>query len=356
MTRARDVAGFISNISASGKNFLINGGFDHFQRGTASQRIQAGQWWADRWTPGLFQVGRHQRVALGYVNSELNSPYALRVGSSNLTEDSNGTRMKAAQTIESSNSLPLAGKKVTLSYWVKFSSATFTSISNLAGGGNSSFSNFNPYIAYYTSTTDGATGSTFPDSSTGSPIVNGSLPTTWTKYTITGTVPTNAKNVGVVFEFGTLGSTTTSDALFYDIAQVQLEIGSVATTFSRAGGSIGAELALCQRYYCKMGGDSAFGIIGPGIATNTNSAAFIVNLPVPMRVSPNITEYSTLGVTDLTAINSPVTSLSLVTTETTRFSARMDTGVSSGGLTQFRPMFLRNFNSSSGYLAFGAEF
>ena len=27
MTRARDVAGFISNVNAAGKNFLINGGF-----------------------------------------------------------------------------------------------------------------------------------------------------------------------------------------------------------------------------------------------------------------------------------------------------------------------------------------
>lgn len=297
MTRARDLASYVSTVNAAGKNFLINGGFDHFQRGTAAQRITGGQWWADRWTPALYQVGRHQRIALGYINPELNSPYALRVGSSSIAEDSNGTRMKASQTIESINALSLAGKKITLSYWVKFSNSTFTSISNVAGGGNSSFGNFNPQITYFTATTDGATGSTFPDSTTNIQIVNGSLPTTWTKYTITGTVPTNAKNVGAVFEFSTLGSTTVSDDLYYDVAQVQLEIGSVATTFSRAGGNFGAELTLCQRYYQRFtAGSSGYVPMSEfGLVNATTQITLQMRHIVPMRAEVNAIDHSGLS-------------------------------------------------------------
>lgn len=354
MTRARDVAGFISSVNAAGKNFLINGGFDHFQRGTTATRITSGQWLADRWTPALFQVGRHQRISLGYVNSELNSPYALRVGSSSIAEDAGGTRMKAAQTIESINALPLAGKKVTLSFWVRFSSATFTSISNVAGGGNSSYGNFNPYIAYYTSTTDGATSSTFPDSNTISPILNGSLPTTWTKYTITGTVPTNAKNVGVVFEFGTLGSTTASDGLYYDLAQVQLEIGSVATNFSRAGGNFGAELTLCQRYYQRFNaGSSGYTPLSEfGLANTTTQVTLQIRHTVPMRSEVFAVDHSGLSLYGGTGGFASVSSVAL-----TRSSglyteiAPQTTGLTIGQFFRLQPN-----NVAGAYIGFNAEF
>jgi hypothetical protein len=357
MTRARDVAGLISSVNAAGKNFLINGGFDHFQRGTSVTRLTSGQWLADRWTPALFQTGRHQRIALGYVNSDLNSPYALRVGSESVAENAGGSRMKAAQTIESINALPLAGKRVTLSYWIRFSSATFTSVSNVAGGGNSAYGSFNPYIAYYTSTTDGATASTFPNSSTGSPIANGSLPTVWTKYTITGVVPTNAQNVGVVFEFGTLGSTAVSDGLFYDLAQVQLEIGSVATNFSRAGGSFGAELALCQRYYvrytCETG--APFAVFAPsGYAASTTLALGWTTLPTQLRTYPTALEYGGNLIVDTGSGTFAVTNVTLQDRSSTKVISANYTVAS--GLTAGQFATVRANNSASAYVAFGAEF
>jgi hypothetical protein len=354
MTRARDVAGFISSVNAAGKNFLINGGFDHFQRGTSVTRLTAGQWLADRWTPALFQTGRHQRIALGYVNSDLNSPYALRVGSESVAENAGGSRMKASQTIESINALPLAGKRVTLSYWIRFSSATFTSVNNLVGGGNSAFGNFNPYIAYYTSTTDGATASTFPNSSTGSPITNGSLPTVWTKYTITGVVPTNAQNVGVVFEFGTLGSTAVSDGLFYDLAQVQLEIGSVATNFSRAGGNFGAELALCQRYYQRFNaGSSGYTPLSEfGLANATTQVTLQIRHTVPMRAEVFAVDHSGLSLYGGTGGFASVSSVSL-TRSSGQFTeiAPQTTGLTIGQFFRLQPN-----NVAGAYIGFNAEF
>jgi len=49
---------------------------------------------------------------------------------------------------------------------------------------------------------------------------------------------------------GATNISATNGATFY-ITGVQLETGTQATTFTTAGGSYGAELALCQRYYEK---------------------------------------------------------------------------------------------------------
>jgi hypothetical protein len=283
MTRARDVAGYISNVNAAGKNILLNGSFDHWQRGNARTYMFNGMYLADRWTGAeLYQQSGHQRVALGYVNSELNSQYALRVTSSSLAENGGGTRMRTTQKVESINTYQLRGKKVTLSFWVRFSAATIPSITNST---NSAYSGWSGVIGYYTASTDGAIGTTPDDSSSVLTIAQGSFPTSWTKYTVTGTVPTNANNVSAYFGFATLGSTTASSDAWYEIANVQLETGSIATSFSRAGGSIGAELALCQRYYQQINSanpDAAF----PIVREATTTAVLPLYLPVTMRTTP----------------------------------------------------------------------
>tara|TARA_B110000503_G_scaffold134134_1_gene212649 strand:+ start:77 stop:634 length:558 start_codon:yes stop_codon:yes gene_type:complete len=80
---------------------------------------------------------------------------------------------------------------------------------------------------------------------TNTAIAQGSLPTTWTKYTATYTVPTNTNNICV--DIGFTGEVNAGTADWYEISQVQIEIGSTATPFEQR--LFGAELALCQRYY-----------------------------------------------------------------------------------------------------------
>jgi hypothetical protein len=80
---------------------------------------------------------------------------------------------------------------------------------------------------------------------TSTSIAQGSLPTTWTKITNTYTVPTNTNNIAVVVTFDGLPDAGTGD--WYEISQVQVEVGSTATPFEQR--SIGTELALCERYY-----------------------------------------------------------------------------------------------------------
>jgi hypothetical protein len=84
------------------------------------------------------------------------------------------------------------------------------------------------------------------------------------------------------------------------IANVQLELGSVATDFEHR--SYGEELALCQRYYCNnfpTGTTPANGLsINPqGVAgwttfSSTAARSPFIYYPVTMRATPSLTLYS----------------------------------------------------------------
>jgi hypothetical protein len=67
--------------------------------------------------------------------------------------------------------------------------------------------------------------------------------------------------------------------------QIQLELGSAATPFSRAGGTFQQELAACQRYY-KSSTATYDGYLGQCAATTTARIGF--PLPVSMRVAPSV--------------------------------------------------------------------
>ena len=228
---------------AGGRNVLINGDFKVWQRGNARTKLNAGSYLTDRWGPILYQSGAYERVA-GRATQ-----YAMRVSSSSVAEDSNGTRMWLVQKVESLNSYRLRSQQVTLSFWVRFSSATCSSSTATAYG------NWTADIGYYTSTTDSATGSTADDSGTALTLTNGSLPTTWTKYSVTGTCPSNINNLHARFGFGGLGNTTSNSGVWYEVAEVQLEAGAVATSFEFE--DYGTTLVKCQRYFGKSGGLSA---------------------------------------------------------------------------------------------------
>jgi len=89
-------------------------------------------------------------------------------------------------------------------------------------------------------------------------------------------------------------ASTTMSVEFDDgtLSNVQLELGSTATTFEQRG--IGTELALCQRYYQKLnslsGGNVGFGY---GICYSTTSCFAYVKYAGPMRAAPTISQSNT---------------------------------------------------------------
>ena len=276
---------------AGGRNLLINGDFKVWQRGTAVQ-ANAGQgaYAADRWCGShQFQNSRTQRTAISSAPSGLLSQYALRSSSATTAQNANGTRMRIAQKIESLNSYRLRGQQVTLSFWARFSSATVSSVSNSGGGGDSAYNNFGYSIGSYTSTTDSATNTTAADTAINGTITNGGLPTTWTKYTLTGTVSASANNVDVVFGFSSLGSTASADTEWFELAQIQLEAGAVATPFEFE--DISETLDKCKRYYHEQNTTYVY----YNIFNSGNCATSFVKFPMTMRAAPTITVFDAVG-------------------------------------------------------------
>lgn len=88
----------------------------------------------------------------------------------------------------------------------------------------------------------------------------------------------------------------TNGATFY-ITGVQLEVGTQATTFTTAGGSYGAELALCQRYYEKAYDpdttpSQAYAYFTPTGSTIVNGQLHsIIKYSVSKRARPTFTVY-----------------------------------------------------------------
>ena len=281
-----------ANTTVSFKNRLINGDFEIWQRGTAQAFITAGVYLADRWTCMGFQQARHQRVSVASPVAGMTARFAMRVSSSpNSDNGSGGTRMDLSQKIENINSYDLAGQTITYSYWIRFSSATFTSIANST---NSAFLSFNSYLASSTTNTDAATSTDSIGSVNGQRVIaNGSLPTTWTKITQTATIPAGANNVALRLQFQALGSTTNPEDNWYEVTELQIELGSSPTAFDHRPYPV--ELMLCQRYCVVIGptagpqnySDNYYRFAIVAVGESGGSATTIFQYPVLMRVTPS---------------------------------------------------------------------
>jgi hypothetical protein len=98
---------------------------------------------------------------------------------------------------------------------------------------------------------------------------------------------------------GAVSVVGTSGATLY-ITGVQLEKGSTATSFDYR--PYGTELALCQRYYYRIGGGTGSSTtatrssIGYGFSSTTTSTSIGVPLPVTMRAVPTLNFGGTLTV------------------------------------------------------------
>jgi len=157
------------------------------------------------------------------------------------------------------------------------------------------------------------------------------LTTTWTKYSKTFTVPSlsgitlgTTENTSytalsfwldagssVAIRSGSIGQASKT----ISIAQVQLEIGSVATPFEQI--PYGLSLQLCQRYYQRNPiATGAFGttpssyLDGRSYNPSTVSASVAITryLPVVMRANPTVTFYYDIQDGATTGPSSPVSS------------------------------------------------
>jgi hypothetical protein len=277
------INGFTPNIgNMGGRNIVINGAMQVAQRGTS--RSFGGTYnTLDRWAMGQYQQAGHEQVSV--TDTSVPVKKAIKVTSSSTSEASSGTRMALAQIVESQNCDFLAGKTVTLSFYIRFSDATMT------GGGDFLFQ-LNEYDSVDPNLL--TTGATRENNTT---IAQGSLPTSWTKYTKTITCSSTMKNLGARFLFSNLFNTTANSDEWYEVTGVQLEVGSTATPFEHR--SYGDELLRCQRYFEKKGQSStstawAFYEMNAVMAQSTNYVQGD-KFKVEKRTDPTLVFYSRNG-------------------------------------------------------------
>ena len=314
----------------AGKNKIINGEFDFWQRGTSFTITTSGlTYTADRWyshiigatvgctvsqqtfTPGTAPVA-------GYEGQ-----YFIRQNVTTLTSQS---LQALGQRIEDVRSF--AGQTVTVSFYAKAdASRNYTSrfVQNFGSGGSSEVI-----------TSTGATHA---------------LTTSWQRFTVSVAVPSvSGKTIGTSSYLAILLDGPSNTANTLDVWGFQIEYGSKATPFQTATGSIQGELAACQRYYYRTptpsGSSDRITIFGT--CTSTTECRVNIQMPVQMRIAPTAVDYANLRAYDGAGFPT-VTSLSLGS-----LSPGIAEVITVGtGYTAYRPTAIAN--NTSGYIGLTAE-
>ena len=255
-----------TDVPLSGmRNVLINGDMNIWQRSTSVAIATLG-YTADRWYHQSYNGAVISQQPTSDSTRLPSTRYCARV-----LRNTGATAvnfMYFTQSMETSQSVKLAGQTATLSFWAR------------AGAGITS-STFTASIIYGTGTDQnviaGYTGQATAFTN------NVTLTTTWQKFTSTGAVPTTATEVAFVCGYTPVGTAPAND--YFEITNVQLEVGPQPTPFEQR--PIGMELALCQRYYYQLqeGGFNRLGVVPA--ATTSREAPFF--FPVTMRATPTVT-------------------------------------------------------------------
>ena len=283
MTRASNLAKTGEVVDTGGygfRNRIINGNFDFWQRGTS---FSTAGYTADRWAitydgTGATRTVSQQAFTLGQTSVPYEPTYFLRFNQS--VAGSGGSYNQFYQPIESVRTF--AGQTVTVSFYAQSSTTSTFPIINLRqffGSGGSPSAFVETQLA-----------------------TNVSIGSSWTKYTYTATLPSiSGKTMGTAGDYLALFVWMPINTTFtVDIAQVQVEAGSIATAFERR--PYGLELSLCQRYY-----QTTYDIgVTPGTATRNGLITALAysgaatygsgfNLQSPMRAAPSLSYWDGAG-------------------------------------------------------------
>lgn len=206
-------------------NYLINGAFDIWQRGTSfTSAVNA--YTADRWYFTKYVAAKSSTVTKETTTVPSGTGASLKLA----ITDAGDTSVGIMQFIETANAEKLAGKTVTFSAQIK--SETVSQEVQL--------------VVRYTTTVDAGWGATWTVAGSS---LHTALAASYQRFSLTTDIPSNAKSVRV--EARKTGTTVGGEVLYF--ANLQLEEGSAATAFRRNANSIQGELAACERYYQVMG-------------------------------------------------------------------------------------------------------
>ena len=259
----------VGGAPLSHRNLIINGQFMIWQKATDSgSNTTDGYLSCDRWyhaSSGATKQVTRQAFTPGQTDVPDNPKYYLRYA---VTTGNNNVALR--QRIED---VTRVQGEMTFSFWVKGSNP---------GGGN-----FN--LTFRQNFGAGGSASNVVDQG----IADYTVSNTWTKKTFTFTPNSiSGKTIGTTettsyYEielFRQPAGDTSTAAFTVDFANIQLERGSVSTSFEQR--SYGDELASCHRYYYIIKEGASL-----GMGAHKTSSQMIGNLELPqvMRVTPTAT-------------------------------------------------------------------
>jgi hypothetical protein len=307
------------NVIGTNRNLLPNGDFKIWQRGTSQAKAGANYGYAGPDQTVVYYVGTYEQTSV------------------TLPSRVNTTALKntlGAGTVAPNFSFPienggkfLRGQTVTASWWMRASKPRVMNnrFDNVAQG------NY------------GGAGYALYD------LVTSQVNTNWTYHTRTFTLPEAMSYDHVHFEvWGNTADWAQND--WFEIAQVQVELGSVATPFEQRAQS--NELEMCQRYYQQIGGgtgDTPF----LGSAISTTRGIGVYSFPVTMRAAPAV---SLTGVWTWT--NATFTSSLTWTAFTTMFVNQRNLTIQAdvaSGLTVGFALIAQTSSSANDLIKFSAE-
>ena len=338
--------GVLAPISSVMRNRIINGAMVIDQRNAGASvtmnNTGAVQYTVDRWygygsAASKFTVQQNA----GSVARPSGFTNYLGATSSSAYSISSADLFILGQSIEGFNTADLGwgtanAATVTLSFWVR---------SSLTGTFGASFLNDAQSRSYPFTYTISAANTWEQKTIT----VAGDTSGTWTSNNTTGIKIYWGLGVGATYSgtagawasatlFSATGATSvvgTSGATFY-ITGVQLERGTQATSFEYR--QYGTELALCQRYFQKVGdGGNPFAVLGVGRFSSTTNTSIRFPWSVVMRVVPAAAFNSaTYQLTDGTAARS-VGAIAIYSAGTDGCEGDIaTTSATNGGMTQLR--------------------
>ena len=334
VTVSFDQANFGGGQFASGKNKVINGNFNIWQRGT-SFSLSSATWTfvSDRWqvyqgfSAGSCTVSQQAFTAGAAPAAPYESQYFLRIQ----TATTNTSTLNFRQLIEDVRTL--ANQSVTVSFWAKASSA----ISDLQVDLRQNF---------------GSGGSASVDTITSAFAIT----TSWVRYTKTLTNPSiSGKTIGTgsALEVYFQTASNLANGISIDFWGVQVESGSTATPFQTATGTLQGELAACQRYYFQKAPGGSNNSIAMGNYYSATTMTAVIMFPVTMRISPTIVQNTGTNYYGF-VVNGGIDSFNSFTIDaigTNQITSYNNTEVS-GTAGQCGNLVVQN---ASGSLAFSAE-
>lgn len=246
-------SGSLNSLNMNTQNYIINGNFDIWQRGTSFTSPSNGTYTSDRWrfrnsSAAVVDISRDTDVPT-ISSSSTGSNYSIKIDCTTVASGSSQF-CGLSQYIEGLNYKNIHSKQVTLSFWVK-STKTGTScvtFSNSNGGFEDRLLTYE-YTINSTNTWEKKSITVTLDNTGTWLFTNGiGLRVTFTLYN--GYTGLTNNTWGSTPGYGTSNQVNLLDNTANNVyfSQIQLELGSQATPFKPFGGSFTNDLLACYRY------------------------------------------------------------------------------------------------------------